>query len=615
MAIRVPGRRAVVKSAESSHQIEASRARPFERCRPVVRASEGLAAAGHYLTAVSGARVLLSGGNAFDAAAAMGFSAAVIEPTAFYSLAAEGSLMFYDARDRAVRVLSGQGVAARRATLDLFKQKGLDKIPTGPGPNAELSFTVPGNVDAMLLMLKDYGTKTLAEAVAPAMDYARRGFPMYQYMRERLIGNQIREQFKQYPPGGGDVFFPEGEPVQNGQLLVQKGLAQTLLRMVQAEAGAAGHRASGLDAAREVFYRGEIARTIVECSGRVGGLLEMEDLAAYRARVEDPVTTTFMGHEVCAQSVWTQGPVLLQALSMLERFDLRSMGHNSPQYIHTVAEAVNLAFSDRERYYGDPEFTTVPVDGLLSKKYAAERAGLIDGGRAWGEPPPAGDPWRYSSASRPGAVAAAALPPAGGGDGGGGEDGGTTHFAVIDRDGNMVVATPSGGRLDDSVFFPELGCTLSTRSEMFVLEPDHPNVIAPGKRPRTTLVNYIVCKDGEPVMTLGCPGGDAQAQANLQLLLNVMVFGMDPQEAVEAPRFTSQSTVNSFYPRAYLPGQLTVEPGIPPDVQSRLTELGHKVRQGTHGCGIGAIVTQRDPRSGTIAAGVDPRRPTYAVGY
>ncbi len=572
-------------------------------------------AAGHYLTAMSAMRMLLAGGNAFDAAASAGFTAAVVEPTASYSLAAEGVFLMHHAETGGVRVLSGQGTAPGGQTVDLFRERGLSKIPTGPDAHGELSFTVPGVVDAFITMLETYGSKTLGEVMEPAIDYARRGFPMYQYMRRALQDIDTLEQFRRYPPGGMGVFYDADESaIKVGQIVVQKDLAATMAKMAHAESAAPGHRLAGLQAARDAFYRGEIARTIVDSSSKVGGLLSLDDLAGYRARFEDPVKTSFMGYEVCAQSTWTQGPVLLQALNMLEHFDLRGMGHNSPQYIHTVTEAVKLAFADRERFYGDPDFAQVPIDGLVSKEYAASRAPLISADTAHPELPPSGDPWRYSvTAPSTRGKEVAAVPSSG--DAGGGGEAGTTHFAVIDRDGNMVCVTPSGGAFVKSVFFPELGFALSTRSEMFFVDPDHPNGVEPGKRPRTTLVNYIMCKDGQPVMTIGCPGGDNQAQANLQLLLNVLVFGMDPQQAVEVPRFSSQSVTNSFYPRVYLPGQLNVEPGVSEETRNRLREMGHKVVPVAHDSGIGAIVSQRDPETGVMCAGADPRRPTYAIGW
>lgn len=582
--------------------------------RPVIQGTQGVVSSGHYLTSMAAMRMLLSGGNAFDAAVAAGFTAAVVEPIASYSLAAEASIMLYHAASGRLRVLSGQGVAGGRATVDFFRQRGLDKIPTGPGPNAELSFTVPGVVDALLTLLESYGTKTLAEAMAPAIDYAQRGFPMYKFMHRRLQQPETLEQFRLYPPGGTNIFYVADEPLEVGSIVVQKQLGATLNRLTQSERDAAGHRVTGIKAAREMFYRGDIARAIVQCSDRVGGLLSLEDLANYRASFEEPIRTTFMGYEICAQSTWTQGAVLLQALNILEHFELRALGHNTPQYIHTVAEAINLAFADRERYYGDPNFASVPISGLLSKRYAAARARLIVDVKAFPELPEAGNPGSYALETSAPATAPAILATQGARDGGHKEEEGTTHFAIIDRDGNMVCATPSGGVFAKSVFFPELGCTLSTRSEMFFLDEGHPNGLQPGKRPRTTLVSYMVCKGGEPIMTIGCPGGDNQAQADLQLILNMLVFGMDPQQAVEAPRFASASMINSFYPREYLPGRLNVEPGISVAVRSKLAAMGHRVVE-TQSCGIGAIVTQRDPETGIMSAGGDPRRTTYAIGW
>jgi gamma-glutamyltranspeptidase/glutathione hydrolase len=604
--------------------------------RPLVSGTQGVVSAGHPLTAMAAMRMLLTGGNAFDAAVAGGFAAAVLEPTASYSLAAEGVALTYHARTGEVRALSGQGVAAGRATVAFYRERGLDRIPTGPGPQAHLSFTVPGVVDAYLLLLETYGTKTLGEVLTPAIHHAARGFPMYEYMHRLLQTPETRAQFDLYPPGGREVFFPGGATPRVGALLVQEALGATLARLRDAEATHAGHRAAGLAAARRCFYQGAVARTIVDFSRRVGGLLALDDLAQHRAAFEEPVRVTYAGREVLAQGPWTQGPVLLQALRLLEHVDLRRLGHNSVGYIHTVTEALKLAFADRERYYGDPRFVRVPMAGLLSPGYARERAALIRPDRAHPELPPAGDPWAHDDGTPGRAVAVdgrvpiqpsstprhppVAPPPHRPGEGGAAEragsvmQDGTTHLAVIDRDGNMVCLTPSGGVFRKSVFAPELGCTLSTRSEMFFVQEGHPNAVEPGKRPRTTLVNYLVCEGGVPIMTIGCPGGDDQTQADLQLLLNLLVFGMNPQQAVEAPRFSTQSLVNSFYPRVSLPGQLNVEPGIPEPTRAELRALGHAVVE-AGASGIGAVVTHRDPESGVLSAGADPRRPTYALAW
>jgi len=562
--------------------------------RPVVAGTHSVISTGHPLVSMAGMRMLLSGGNAFDAAVAAGFAAAVVEPTASYTLCGECVAMVYDARRRETLALSGQGTAPARATPDVFRRRGLDRIPTGPGPDAHLSFTVPGAVDAYLTLLETYGTRTVAEVLAPAMSYAERGFPMYDYMHRMLTIAETRSQFALYPPGGADVFYPGGRAPEVGTLFVQPALARTLRRLVEADGAARGHRLAGIAAARERFYRGDIADTIGAFSERVGGLLRASDLAGYRAGFEAPLRVAFAGREIVGQSAWTQGPVLMQALGMLAGFDLRTMGHNSARYIHVVAEALKLAFADRERYYGDvAERARVPIAELISPAYARRRAAEIRLDRAAPEAPPAG-----VRAQEPSGVAAAVD--------------GTTHIAALDRDGNMIALTPSGGVFRKSAFMVELGCTLSTRTEMFVLEDGHPNGLTPGRRPRTTLVNYLICEDGVPVMTVGCPGGDDQAQADLQLVLNVLVFGMNPQQAVEAPRFSTQTLINSFYPRTYLPGQLNVERGVPAAVRAELTTLGHDVVE-TGACGIGAVVTRRDADTGVLSAGADPRRPTYAI--
>ena len=573
--------------------------------RPVIRGRNGIVATGHYLTSMAAMRQLLSGGNAFDAAVAACIAAAVIEPTASYSLAAEGVGMFFHAASGQLSALSGQGVAPGLATIEAFRSRGLDKIPTGPGPNAHLSFTVPGVVDACCRLLDTYGSKTLAEVLAPAIDYAEHGFPMYEYMHRMLGGPDTRTQFDLYPPGGADVFYPGGSVPAVGARFVQPQLAATLRLLVQAEAQAGGARQDGLRAARAVFYEGEIAHRIAAFSERCGGFLRHDDLTAYQSRIESAVETHFAGYSIHTQSTWSQAGVLLQTLNMLGHLDLRALEHNSPAYVHTVAEALKLAFADRECYYGDPDFAAVPVDGLLDKAYAAQRVQGI-GERACPELPAPGTPFGSTDASASPQPAAAGVPEA--------SEEGTTHLAVIDHDGNMVCLTPSGGVFRKSAFAPELGCTLSTRSEMFFLDDSHPNGLQPGKRPRTTLVNYIVCKDGRPVMTFGCPGGDDQTQANLQLMLNVLVFGMDPQQAVEAPRFSTQSMPNSFYPRAYHPGVLNLETGFSDAAASALAAMGHSINR-VGACGIGAVITQRDPDTGMLAAGADPRRPTYAIGW
>ena len=578
--------------------------------RPVVRSNEGVISSGHYLTSMAGMKMLMAGGNAFDAMVAASLAAAVVEPIASYSLLAEGVFMLYDSASGDLTSLNGQGGAPGAATPEFYRSRGHERIPTGPGMDAPLSFTQPGIVDAFISMLERYGRLSFAEVVAPAISYAEDGIPHYEYMLERLKSPTGQEQFDNFPPGGWDVFYEDRQVPAPGALMVQPGLSNTLKTMRDASLAEKSSRSASIQAARDAFYCGPIAKQFVDSTQAVGGIFTIDDLANYHSKFAEPVTTTFNGHQVWGQDTWTQGPMLMQALNILENFDLRAMGHNSPAYIHTVAETLKLCFGDREAFYGDPDFATVPIDGLLSKEYAAERAQLIDPEGAYPAQPQPGDPWKYSKLSGKTAPQVMAEPIYAGPDSS--ADDGTTHVSVLDKHGNLVCGTISGGSFSKSVFFPELGACPSTRIEMFNCEPGHPNVVEPGKRPRTTLVNYIVAQGGQPVMTVGCPGGDNQVQGNLQLILNSLVFGMDPQQAVESPRFATSSNVNSFFPHEYFPGQLDLEGGIPQRTADALKVFGHRIRR-TANCGLGATVSARDPETRSLSTGADPRRACYAL--
>lgn len=598
-----------MSTEDRSYQMEQGAASRPPTGRPVVHAMRGVISSGHYLTSMAGMRMLMAGGNAFDAMVAATFAATVIEPIASYSLGAESVFMLYDKESGELRSVSGQGVAPGKATIEFYRAQGLAEIPTGPGKQAHLCFTVPGVAHALVSILDKYGTKSLAEVLAPTIEYAEKGIPNYEYMIDALDSPTTRDQFDNYPPGGWDVFFDDRELPSPGSILRQPALGAVLRAMSDGECSASGDRSARLAAGRDVFYAGAVADQIAECVDTAGGVLSKNDLAAYSSSMETPLSTTFAGHEIHAQGTWTQGAVLLQALNILEHFDLAGMGHNSPQYIHTVVEALKLALADREAHYGDPDFSTVPVDELLSKAYAAERAALIDPERP------------HPNLPAPGLNGQANPVVPNSGDGGSGDGAsahsvtdGTTHIAVQDADGNMACSTPSGGSFAKSVFFPEVGFALSSRIEMFNFDEGHPNALAPGKRPRTTLVNYIATRDGAPVMTFGCPGGDHQAQANLQLMLNTFVFGMNPQEAIEAPRFATDAVPNSFYPHVYLPGQLSAEDAVSQDTVYDLKVMGHKVVRATV-CGMGATITVRNTETGVVSAGADPRRACYAIGW
>ena len=403
------------------------------------------------------------------------------------------------------------------------------------------------------------------------------------------------------------MFYPAGQVPRVGERFRQPALGETLKKLVAAGTQGGADRLAGIRAVRERFYRGDIADTIGAFSEKWGGLLRSSDLAEYHAQFEPPLAMTFAGREILGQSAGTQAPVVMQALGLLQTFDLKAMGHNTWRYVHTVAEALKLAFADRERYYGDSR--EVPLAELLSPAYLRERAALIRADRAMQEAPPPGEVRHI----RQRVAAPPPPPPAPKRSAAHGKDG-TTHIACIDRDSNMIALTPSGGVFRKSVFSPELGCTLSTRSEMFSLEEGHPNALAPGKRPRTTLISYLICQRGRPIATVGCPGGDDQGQANLQMILNMLVFDMNPQQAVEAPRFATETLIDSFWPHSYRPGVLSVEPGISQPVRDELRGSGHTIEV-VGACGIGAVVTRRDPDTGTLSAGADPRRPTYALAF
>jgi gamma-glutamyltranspeptidase/glutathione hydrolase len=575
--------------------------------RPVVSGYRVMAAAGTPLTTAAAIRVLNRGGNAIDAGVAAAVAAAVVEPTASYSLPTEVVGLIYEAKTRQVIALNGQGCAPGNMTIEFFRSRGKKLIPVGPGPDAPLAFTLPGTIDAWAIAVEHYGRLGWAGVLEPAIDYAENGFPMYRYMSLLLKSPEIVRQFAFFPQGAA-YFHPHGRAPESGERFVQTDLARVLKTMTRAEEQASGHgRATGVQAGRNAFYHGEIARSIVRFSDQVGGLLTLDDFAHYHSKLEAPVRSTYRGLEIYGHQTWSQSATLLQALNILEGFDLQGLGHNSPAYIHLLTEALKLAMADRERYYGDPDFVPVPLEALLSKDYAAERRKLIDLNKATPGLPPYGDP--MSGRAVGGSMEINGLRGAVGHS-----SDGTTHLSVVDEEGNIFLATPSGGRLNGGCVVPGMGFTLSHRSEIFYLDPSHANALQPGKRPRTTLVCYFVFKDQQPWLTLGCPGGDNQVQADLQLLLNVVEFGMNPQAAVEAARFSSSSFPGSFYPHAYAPGRLNVESGIPAHVQAELELKGHRLYP-VPNAGIGAIITQLDADGGMRSAGADPRRPTYAFGW
>ncbi|MCS6953900.1 MAG: gamma-glutamyltransferase, partial [Bryobacteraceae bacterium] len=473
-----------------------------------VRGAREMVVAANNFEAEAGYRILLQGGNAVDAGVAAVLAAAVTEQARF-GLGGEMPLLVKMAGKPVVAV-SAVGTAPARATAEYFRSRAPEpweepgKMPPIPALGLRAAI-VPGVFDGLLLALREFGTLSFAQVAAPAIEYCQ-GFPLGDEFAAFL---KTHRKILELWPSSREFFLPRGELPEAGALFRAPALGRTLRELAAVESRTRGQRPRKLDAVRDYFYRGPIARRIAEFSERNGGLLRYEDLASYRAEFDEPRITTYRGYEVVKAGFWTQGPVMLQALNILEGFDLKTMGHNTPEYLHTLVEAMKLAFADRDAYYGDPKFASVPEAVLLSKDYAAERRKLID-------------PHRASLEHRPGPLPGAVLPTSAGGES---LDPDTTSISVVDRWGNVFCATPSGAWLP-SVIAGDTGIPLSTRLQTFVLTPGHPNELQPGKRPRVTLTPTIVLKEGRPFLIISSPGGDNQDQAQIQVLLNMVEFGM-----------------------------------------------------------------------------------------
>ena len=593
---------------------QTSRADTF---RPVVRGKRGAVAGGSPLSVEAGLRMLQRGGNAVDAGVATILAASVIEFSHF-SFGGEVPILI-KLRDQKVVVIEGMGQAPMKATREFFVNRSRSDgqttmasarrgglIPsTGP-----LAATVPAILDACVTALDRFGTKTLSEVMEPAIQLAD-GFPI-----DELRVNYIRTRssvFSQWADAKR-VFLPNGEVPKVGDIFVQADLARTLREIVRAEKlgsrGSRNARHAGLMAARDYFYKGPIAQRIGDYMQANGGLIDAGDFARFAAKVGEPVVGNYREYQVYKAGFWTQGPALVETLNMLEGFDMKKLGHNSPAYIHTLAEALKLAMADRDRYYGDPNFVKIPMTELLSKDYAALRRPLIDQERASLAQQP-GDPTNMK------AILASAVQTIGrvstvpeierGND--------TTCVNVVDKDGNLFSATPSGAWLP-AVVAGDTGVLMGQRLQSALTDEKSPNVVAPGKRPRITLSPTLVLKGGEPFMVLSTPGGDNQDQALLQVLLNIIEFDMNPQEAVEAPRFDTQHYVSSFDDHEFLPGSLNVEARVGLKVIQELSGKGHKVKvQSDWGTLSAPTVIVFDTKNGVASAGADPRRSRYAVAW
>jgi gamma-glutamyltranspeptidase/glutathione hydrolase len=566
--------------------------------RPEFRGRHAVIAAGRSYTAEAGARMIAKGGNAIDAGVAAIFAAAVTEISHF-GLGGEAPIIIYSARDQRVIVINGQGSAPRAATPDLFAGK-----PSPPG-NGPLGATIPAVVDATTLALARYGTKSLADVLAPAIEFAD-GFPMYEFLRHYLESERAACEPYAWTMR---TYYPDGEIPGNGEIFRQPNLARTLRSLAEAEraalaAGAA--REQAIRAGRDAFYKGDLARRMMAAVREAGGVMTEADLAQYEGRVEEPVSASYRGLTVYKAGPWNQGPVLLQTLRLLEGFDVKIMGPGSADAIHTATEAIKLAYADRDRYYGDPDFVKVPMDALLSDPYTISRRALID-------------PQHASLELRPGTVEGApsitSPHPASAGEDP--EHGDTTSVQVVDKDGNLFSATPSSGWLLGGAFIAgDTGVPMSNRMQAFRLDAQSPNVLAGGKRPRTTLTPTVILREGKPFLAIGTPGGDSQDQQILNVLLNLVDFGLGVQAAIEAPRFNSLHPESSFEGHRSQPGVLEIEAGIPPPVRDELAGRGHVLRiRPAFGISTGVVAVGIDPATGLLRGGADPRRERYIVAW
>jgi gamma-glutamyltranspeptidase/glutathione hydrolase len=586
--------------------------------RPEILGRFGVVASTHWIGSAVGMSILEKGGNAFDAAVAAGFVLQVVEP---HLVGPGGDLpaIVYSKEKDEVEVICAQGTAPAKATIEHYRGAGLTKIPG----NGLLATVIPGSFDGWMLMLRDYGSLSLRDVLEPAIHYAAEGHPVLPRVANVISGlagffeKEWPTSYKTWLPGG---FAPE--PQANFRNPV---LAQTWMRLV-AEAESKRGREAQIEAARDVFYRGFIAEAIEdyldeaevldESGSRNKGVLTADDMGKWAATIEAPLTYDYHQWTVAKTGPWGQGPLFLQTLAILKDIDIAGMDPAGADFVHTLIEAMKLAFADREVYYGDPSFCEVPIDHLLSDAYAAQRRRQI-GAKAALALEPGTVPGFEAQLERTMAML-------------GGQEtgavyeptmahlakkrGDTVHIDVIDRDGNMVSATPSGGWLQSSPTIPGLGFCLNSRAQMFWLEPGLATSLAPGKRPRTTLTPALALFEGRPTLSFGTPGGDQQEQWQLAFFLRHVHHGLNLQEAIDQPQFHTAHFPSSFYPRTRDPGSLIAEANFASGVLDELRHRGHRLTV-TDPWSIGRMTAARRDPDGLLRAGATPRlMQAYAVG-
>src|SRR5579872_4475621 len=564
---------------------------------PPVRSMHQMIGAGNNMEVESGYRMLEKGGNAVDAGVAAILTATVTEQD-HIGLGGEVPILI-KMSGKPVIAISGVGVAPAKATVEYYQHRKPepweDARNAAPIPSAgPRSAITPGIPAGILLALEKYGTMSFAQVAQPAIEYVE-AFPATEIYSQTL---GMSQRMVMLWPTSQKFFLPNASVAKPGDVVHMPDLARTLREMAAAEKKAHGNRAAKIRAVHDYFYKGPVAKEIVAFNDSVGGLIASDDLAKFNAETDEPRSTTYRGFTIHKPGFWTQGPVMIEALNILEGYDLKAMGHNSPEYLHTVIEAVKLAFADRDQYYGDPKFSKIPEDTLLSKDYAAERRKLID-------------PKHASMEHRPGSFGMRVdLPTSSQPADGPVQD--TTCVNVVDRWGNAFNSTPSGAWLP-SVIAGDTGIPFTTRLQSFVMTAGHPNQLAPGKRPRVTLSPTLVTKAGRLEFIMSTPGGDNQDQAMLQVLLNMIEFGMTPQEAVEAPRFQTEHFFSSFGNHEFVPGRLMVERRIPRETVDALNALGHRVTVAGDWSNSSAP-TVIQAHNGVLEGGADIRRARFIFG-
>jgi gamma-glutamyltranspeptidase/glutathione hydrolase len=563
---------------------------------------------GHHLATQAGMRMLQKGGNAIDAGVAAGICLSIVQSD-MVNFAGVAPIMLYLANTNEMKTISGLGPWPKAASVDYFIENFGGDIPVGIHRTV-----VPAAPDAWIQTLKLYGTMSFEEVTRDALDLANHGFPMHQFM-----ANQLKKESNNYKmwPSSAEIYLPNGRPPEPGEIFVQRDLAQTINTMVRAEQKRKpSGRDEALQAARDEFYKGEIAAVILDYHKKNGGLLRREDFENFQVKIEEPLKTTYKDYEIYSCRPWCQGPLLLQVVNILEGVDFKTMGHNSLEYIHLVSEALKLVYSDREKFYGDPDFVDVPTAGLLSRNYAETRRDLIDKDKAWTEMPPAGDPWKWQDSEGKQSGEANQERSHSSANPGRGDYLDTSYVCVVDKYGNAFSATPSDGS-NNTPIIPGTGLAVSSRGSQSWVDHNHPNAVKGGKRPRMTPNPSTVFRKGALFMPFGTPGGDIQCQAMLQVFLNIAEFHMDPQEAVEAPRFATFNFPLSHSPHIYHPGLLRVEERVQDSTFYQLKEKGHRVEGWPDWAwkagGVCAIVI--DSVNGVLMGAADPRRESYAMGW